>query len=184
MNRVVLTSSAAIEQQISVYRTLSMVFLIAGCVLLAIAVGLFFWFRIANIFAVKLGIAAKRTIKEIEDVNSETGRMNVPARRGSKAGKRAGSGSGGNQKWNTSQLDARGTVVPPPQAERQGQTMVSEGSGETSLLDSGAYETGVLGAAVSQAVSETSDLKDDTEVQIGKFIITRNIVMIHTEESI
>lgn len=181
MKAIVLTSSAVIEEQIAAYHTLSTVFLITGCVLLAITIALFFGFRIANVFAVKLGIAAKRTIKEIEDVNSETGRMNVPARRGgSRAAKRSGNSIGGNQKWNTSQLDAKGTIVPPS----QNQSLISEGSGETSLLESGDHETGVLNTAVSYAASETSGLRDDAVVQIGKFIITRNIMMIHTEETI
>lgn len=181
MKMFVLTSSAAIEQQISAYHTLAAVFLIAGCVFLAITAVLFFWFRIANIFAVKLGIAAKRTIKEIEDVNAETGRMNIPKRKGVRTVKKTGSGG---QKWNTSQLNAQGTVIPPSQIAAQSQSMISAGSGETSLLESGGHETGVLGAAVSRAVSETSDLKDDAVVQIGKFIITRNIMMIHTDETI
>lgn len=179
MSGIVMTSSGIIEQQISIYHTLSTVFLFLGCVFLTITVALFFIFHIANIFAVKLGIAAKRTIKEIEDVNAETGRMNVPIRRSvGRDAKRPG--GGGNQKWNTSQLDAKGTIISPSQS----QVMASEGSGETSLLESGDHDTSVLSGAVSYSASETSDLKDDTVVQIGKFTITRNIMMIHTEETI
>lgn len=182
MKAIVLTS-AAVEQQIAAYHTLSTVFLIVGCVFLVISAALFFLFHIANLFAVKLGIAARRTIREIEDVNSETGRMNVPARRGSRAAGGSGKGSGGNQKWNTAQLDARGTILPPKETMRN-QPLASEGSGETSVLETGDHETGVLGVTVSRAVSETSDLKEDAAVQIGRFVITRNIIMIHTQETI
>ena len=84
MNGMLLISTADIEQRLSTYHTLAVLFLAIGGVSLAAAVAQFFGFHIAKIMAVKLGIAAKRTIKEIEDANAETGSMAKSVRKGAR----------------------------------------------------------------------------------------------------
>lgn len=152
MKEILMTSTAAIEQRLSVYHTLTNLFLAVGCVSLAASIALFFSFRIARIMAVKLGIAAKRTIKEIEEANIDTGNKGKSYR------------------------DSRDS--------RRREFLVNEGSGETSLLGAPDNDTVVLNAAASQLVGETTELEEDAGVQIGRFTITREIVMIHTEERI
>ncbi len=179
MNGILLTSTAAIEQRLSTYHTLTILFLAIGGMSLTVAIVQFFGFHVTKIMAVKLGIAAKRTIKEIEDANAETGSMAVTARRGARAMGRASRGGKGRM-WNTSQL---GGGEMSAQQERQ-EFLNSEGSGETSLLGISDNDSAVLSAVAPQAVNETSGLNDDVAVQIGKFTIVREIMMIHTEERI
>lgn len=169
MNGMLLISTADIEQRLSTYHTLAVLFLAIGGVSLAAAVAQFFGFHIAKIMAVKLGIAAKRTIKEIEDANAETGSMAKSVRKGARVpGK--------------SSRDGRGREMPPQPAEPE--FLSSEGSGETSPLRVFDNDTAVLSAVAPQAVSETSELDDDAAVQIGRFTIIREIMMLHTEERI
>lgn len=177
MNGIYVTSTAAIEQRLSAYHTLTILFLITGCVCLTAAAALFFGFRITRIMAVKLGIAARRTIREIEDANAETGSMTAAGR-----GRRSHQGSRGSRSgmWNTSQLNRPGLPTASPQRE----FLKSEGSGETSLLGVSGNDTAVLSAAALREASETSDLREDVAVQIGRFVIIREILMIHTEERI
>lgn len=173
MNVFLMTSTAAIEQRLSVYHTLTTLFLILGCVSLAAAVALFFGFHVTRIMAVKLGIAARRTIKEIEDANAETGSISAAARKAARNGR-------GGRMWNTSQLSS-GEL---PSSTMGREALSGEGSGETSLLGMPDNDTAVLSAVALPPVSETSDLKEDVAVQIGRFTITREIMMIHTEERI
>ncbi|MDE7222771.1 MAG: hypothetical protein K2O34_03185 [Acetatifactor sp.] len=173
MNAFQMTSTAAIEQRLSAYHTLTTLFVVLGCVSLAAAVALFFGFHVARIMAVKLGIAARRTIREIEDANAETGGISAAARKAAQSGR-------GGRMWNTSQLNGEEHSSFTTGRE----ALPGEGSGETSLLGRDDNDTAVLSVVALPPVSETSDLKEDVAVQIGRFTITREIMMIHTEERI
>lgn len=79
MNSIILTSTAEIEQQVLVYRSISTAGLVLGGICLVIAVWLFWRFRIVNIIAVKLGFVARQSIKEIEEANAEKGQIKMEA---------------------------------------------------------------------------------------------------------
>lgn len=169
MEMIMITSSAV--GQVELYNTLSTTFLVIGIIFLILAVVLFFLFRVANILAVKTGRAQRRTIKEMESINAETGRLHSRVRRNDAAG-----GQPRKEMWNTTQLDADDVA-----SVSSGYSAVDEGNNNTTLLNMGNNDTTVLNA-VAIGMNDTRALGEEVEVQIGKFVIVREIVMIHTEE--
>lgn len=154
--------AAAAGQQLSTYRMLSLVFLTIGCICLGLAIVLFFLFHIANVLTVKLGIRARRTIREIENDNGVRERKKaVKRKKKSVPGEGAIKDNGDSaRRWNTSQLD-----------NREDWTMASDLScGVTMRMepDSGG----------------TCKLDEDREIKPGRFVIVRDIVMVHTQEVI
>lgn len=154
--------AAAAGQQLSTYRTLSTVFLIIGGICLGLAIVLFFLFHMANVLTVKLGIRARRTIREIENGNGVKERKKAAKRKkkpvpGGRAVKEAG---GRAERWNTSQLGSREDRVMASDSACGVTTRMEPESGGTSKLD------------------------EDREIKPGRFVVVRDIVMVHTQEVI
>lgn len=167
---IMITVSTAMNQ-VALYNTLSTVFLVTGILFTLLSVTLFFLFRVGNILAVKTGRAQRRTIREMESINAETGRLQRAKRNVSSGSSAAG------QMWNTSQLDVE---MPEGRVETG---VMSMGTNDTTILNAGSSDTTVL-SPYTMGLGDTSALSDDAAVPIGKFVITREIVMIHTEEAV
>lgn len=158
------------QNQVILYSTLSNVFLAVGILFLVISVVLFFVFHIAGIFSIKTGRAQRRMIREMEDLNAETGRLQARARSSVSASDAA------RKMWNTSQLDT--------DRERSPDTNILDTAiDDTTVLNVGYNETTVLNPQ-TVGMSDTSTLAEDIAVPIGKFVIVREIMMIHTEEAV
>lgn len=158
------------QNQVMLYSTLSNVFLAVGILFLVISVVLFWVFHIASIFSIKTGRAQRRMIREMEDLNAETGRLQARARVGISTSDAA------RQMWNTSQLDADRERSPDV-------NILNPAVNDTTVLNVGSNETTVLNPQ-TVGMSDTSTLAEDMAVPIGKFVIVREIMMIHTEEAV
>lgn len=152
---------------LSTLNTLFYVFLSLTIVFFLISVLLFFIFDIRRVFMIITGRAARRDIKKIQDESFQTGRL---SRNGSATTLYNGSGSLAESDELSKTEDVSSVA--------QSQTGTYAGEGDaTTLLEEG---TTVLN------VDETTVLnKGSSEnVKIGKFVITRKEINIHTDEVI
>ncbi|MCI6499323.1 MAG: hypothetical protein MSA21_10630 [Lachnospiraceae bacterium] len=164
---------------LSTLNTLFYVFLALTIVFFLISVLLFFLFDIRRVFMIRTGRAARRDIKKIQDESFQTGRL---SRNSSANSLYNGSGSltesdelqkteevsniSGNASSNTNTAgNAADTGA--------NATTVLQSEGTTVLNQE---ETTVLNAGVSDGAT--------SNVKIGKFLIIRKEINIHTDEVI
>lgn len=188
-NAILLASMQEIQRQVDVLHTISMVCLVIAIVLLIAAIVEFFLLDILKIILIKTGRAAKMGIRELEAENAGSGRLK------SRAGK-------GHNMWNTS------APLEPPMGSAEGQAadaanftaseqnggsegtalLENAGSENTTLLEGlGSNETTLLEQQAQYDYSNaniTMPLPEEPPVKIGRFLIVRNIMMIHTDEVI
>lgn len=192
-NIILLASMQQIQQQVNILHTISMVCAIIAVVLLIAAVVEFFLLDIFKIILIKSGRAARMGIRELEAENAGSGRL-----------KRKGKNA--HNMWNTaspikaqqgdleenavSQAADGGNAAAPEKENCVKSTAVLEniGADGTTLLEGlGSNETTLLGQQMQYDYSNTNitmPLPEEAPVKIGKFLIVRNIMMIHTDEVI
>lgn len=198
-----------LEQMISIYHTLFLVFLVLGLLLLVVSVVLFFRFDIRRIFDMKTGRAQKRTIQKMEEINAQTGKLrqdmvaNTPPK------------LKGEERI-TYPVTASNPTAPNPAVQKPGQAQTGNISNpgyassterarteplggdayqETSLLGTDTNETTVLSSGgnettlLSENNNETTVLSQKQmqeqrpKVQLpGMFKIEKEILWIHTQE--
>lgn len=194
-NLILLTSMKEIQKQVDVLHTVSIVCLIFAVLLLIAAIVEFFLLDILQIIQIRTGHAARKGIRQLETETSKSGHLRE------KDGKR------GHSLWNTVsplRKAERRTAIQETFDEgknvedRKGFAVIGEEN--TSLLEStGAEDTSLLEnlgngattlleqAPVQYDYSDaniTLPLEEEVPVKIGRFIITKNIMMIHTDEVI
>ena len=163
---------------------------------------LFFLFDIRTIFAARTGKQKAKSIKELQEANTSTGRL---MRRKPSSRK---TGSPENKK----PVIKKGVVLSPGEIDgsaatakiKKGKTAEikaknatsADGSGETALLDDGSEETAILGAervmtSVLDSPTVRLDSADTTvlvesasipDVEGVRFDIVKKAVLVHTEE--
>lgn len=186
MNAIFLTSMQEIQKQVDVLHTISIICLVFAVLLLIAAIVEFFLLDIFKIILIKTGRAARMGIKELEAENAESGRLLERKKKK------------GHNMWNTAAplerpQNAGGQAVPVQNAAKEegaeGITLLENaGAGDTSLLEGmGSNETTLLEQGGQYDYSNaniTMPLEEEAPVKIGRFIITKNIMMIHTDEAI
>lgn len=169
VNGILLSSIQKIQQQVDVLHTISMVCLVLMILLFIVAAVEFFLLDIFRIILIKSGRAAKMGIRELEAENSGSGRLAEPKKKR-------------HNMWNTE------SPLKEPKDKESAPVLEDIGSNDTALLgEAGSHETSVLSADVTYDYSNeniTMPLAEETPVQIGKFLVIRNIMMIHTDEVI
>lgn len=164
------------EQLISVLHTCFTVFLVVAVIMVILSVALFFLLNIVEVFNIMTGRAVRKTVQEMEEANNSTGRLR-------KVNKIAMGDI--TAPTMTDELIANSVTESlqnnAAQTEAQGSentTVLNEGTGDTTLLNSG--ETSVL----SMVNIHTNDEKNQQPINIGKFLIVKSEMLIHTDEVI
>lgn len=164
------------EQLISVLHTCFTVFLVVAVIMVILSVALFFLLNIKDVFNILTGRAVRKTVQEMEEANNATGRLR-------KVNKIAMGDI--TAPTMTDELIANSVTEPlqknMAQAEEQGSEntmLLNEGAGDTTLLNSG--ETSVL----SMVNIHAEDEQNQQHINIGKFLIVKSEMLIHTDEII
>lgn len=184
-------STAQIEQRVQLFGILKTVFAVVAFLFLLLSIALFITYDIRTVIGEKTGRIAKKSIEELERANEQSGRLRSKSSR--KREKRSGAGLSGQIKA----MDGQ-----PHRTEAPGTALLKPGnSSETAVLESGNGSTTLLGAGESQAKPEsafpdhqvhyagpdgapTAALEEKHGTSAGKFVVTKNIMLIHTDEYI
>lgn len=157
---------------ISIFKT-CLQFCIAFAILfLVISIVLFFVFDIRAIFSIRTGRAKKKTIKEMQEANNKTGRLRV----------------GG--KTMTSQLSKEDKQSINKKSIKTQIASQNIDSQQTEVLQNDNYQTEVLGKEEyiygSAPTSQLNEKSNDNSLQVNDihFVITKNIVVVNTDEMI
>lgn len=199
MDRMLLltSSTARIEEQVELFGILGTVFTVAAVLFLIISVALFFTLDIRTVIGEKTGRIAKRSIAEMERMNAQTGKLLSKNARRSKKETDTGMGSG-QMKAVNDLFDAAGASTEPLQSAAQSPSAVydaaavpDKGESATTVLESGDQGTTVLGENQAPTVhnegpddAPTAMLEEDRRTAVGKFLMIKNIMLIHTDEYI
>lgn len=157
---------------LSTLNTLFYVFLALTIVFFLISVLLFFLFDIRRVFMIRTGRAARRDIKKIQDESFQTGRLSRK--------------SSANSLYNGS-----GSLTESDELQKTEEVSIASGNAASGMnnnaSDTGANATTVLQSEGTTVLTpeETTVLNDAvSNVKIGKFLITRKEIDIHTDEVI
>lgn len=142
------------ENNMELFRTISVTFLVLALLFLVASVVLFFVFDIYRIFGILTGRAAKKTILEMEKHNAETGQLR------------------NREDISANIMKKIEDVISYPATEQMAASLepVSE---TTVLADNG-----------QQAMAETSLLAQEPNQAYGRFVLVKNEMIIHTAEII
>ncbi|MBE6707677.1 MAG: hypothetical protein E7578_00360 [Ruminococcaceae bacterium] len=149
--------------------------LVLGCVCLALAVLFFFIFDIPRVYLVRTGKGARKTIKKMEEINAQTGRLRRVNEEYMLSEDAPLTGDIGH----TPSHDISSTPQMQGGAEGNATTVLGQQI-ETTVLSNN--ETTVLNGGVqNNAVSSAYSYQRKTS---GKFDVVTNIVMTHSDEII
>lgn len=166
-----ISSLKEIEERVSLYNSLYYVFAILAVVFLLLSLLLFFKFNIIQIIAFKTGKDMKKSIKKIESQNSESGNLSAEHQV-----ERKGKRQGGAKLWNTDPLDVgkdNGRLPESEESAHENLQGIYEGQQEINNHN-----------IISRDYDMTSALNEDNDKYIGQFRIIRNIMIVHTEETL
>lgn len=203
-NYILAASMREIQNQVDVLHTISMICLVLAILFLIAAAVEFFLLDILQIILIRSGRAARKGIRQLESETFKSGMLKgkqskahgmwntaAPLKQAAPAAGNPASDNYGNGQGSRTDMD--------PGA---GNTSLLEqtGAGDTSLLDhTGAEGTSLLHSAGDNATTVlqqpqanydysdsniTMPLQDEMPVKIGRFVVTKNIMMIHTDEVI
>ncbi len=168
---------------IEILNTCFILCLSIGILFLIISVVLFFMFDIRTVYNIRSGRAQAKTVKEMQEANSTTGRLRVGKATQtaklttSKPPVAAPAPSGPA----TDELPAQ----PAPQAVQTGSyeetQLLSDDAAETSILSQDVAETSVLSSATNDVVTQTAD---DSPVEEVYFEVIKKIICRDTDEVI
>lgn len=164
------TSVAEVEGQVNMYGTITTICVILSALFFILSVVLFFVFKIPKIISVKTGRDAKKVIKEYES-GKETSQSKMLRRKNiASTGKLRNTGplnNAGGISSSDNRLSANENMTT---VLEEGTTVLSpqDVCSETVLLNSNSYVQPILNEQIWQGEH--------------KFILVRNIIMIHTQE--
>lgn len=192
-----------LEKMINIYHTAFIVFLILTIVFLVVSIVLFFVFNIPSIFDMKTGRGAKRKIREMKELNDQTGKLrqdvaaNTPVRLAAEERISAPPTEKRRNVFHDQERPAQNVQTQASSYQEKSQANIdsySEGSQETTLLSEGSQETMLLseqGTTLLDTYNEITILSSDQTMDIpqseqkklpGAFKIDKEIIWIHTEE--
>lgn len=177
-----------VEQLINIYHTCFIVFLCLAILFLIATVVMFFVFKIPKIFDLRSGRGAKRTIQKMQEQNAQTGSLRTDA----------------VVRTEKNPQSVRDVVTYPKTKEMyaaqdggEQTTLLQQNAGEeqTTLLqqDAGEEQTTLLrqatedlsqaeaAAARQSAAKEQSGANEQSAKPVGKFVIRKNIMIVHTD---
>lgn len=199
------------EQLIAIYHTGFIICLCLTILFAVLSVVIFFRFKIRRVFDFLTGRAQKRTIRQMEEENAQTGKLRqdtyVPETTGDLYKTPSGSippviypptgevatGSEPTEKMHAngsvSQGDERTEIL--PEGSEETTLLQGDGSEETTLLSGSADETTVpLYGAQGETMLLTPELEKamreerEKKAYSGRFEIIKETMLIHTEERI
>lgn len=199
------------EQLIAIYHTGFIICLCLTILFAVLSVVIFFRFKIRRVFDFLTGRAQKRTIRQMEEENAQTGKLRqdtyVPETTGDLYKTPSGSippviypptgevatGSEPTEKMHTngsvSQGDERTEIL--PEGSEETTLLQGDGSEETTLLSGSTDETTVpLYGAQGETMLLTPELEKamreerEKKAYSGRFEIIKETMLIHTEERI
>lgn len=159
------------EQLINTLHTCFMAFLVITILFFVTSIALFFLLDIKTVFNHLTGRAVKKTIAQMQEANASTGRLR-------KVNKMA--------MGEMTPISVTDDLVAESVTERLQENMV-EGSEQTSLLDEGGEYTTLLNAGETSVLNESILQEQEMEplkVTMGKFVVTKKEMLIHTDEMI
>lgn len=169
-----------LEQIIKIYHTAFIIFLVLTIIFLGISVLLFFRFNIRNIYDLRTGRGAQKTIQKMEEINAQTGKLRqdiTPPTPSTLSGR--------------DRISAP-TIEPIRNSGTTETALLNEsGMEETALLNEpGIEETALLNELGEQETGgtvllseQTKDIPQPESKEIpGVFKIEKEIMWIHTEE--
>lgn len=151
-------SVTEIENQVSLYRNIKMVFSILCILFLVISIILLVVFKIPKIISIKTGLAAKRTIKEFENGIEKDSRTHI-------------------RKYKVDSKESADTTILPENLDGCASTIVQE----TTIMES-IQNTSILDDGQQTTLLELQDSALAKKHSKRKFVLEKNIVVIHTEE--
>lgn len=170
VNLFILSSVLNVERQVDMLNTISTVCLVLAIVFLVVAVIEFFLMDIWKIILIRSGYAARKGIKILEAENSGSRKLGTGEMRKK------------HSMWNSA------APLEKPENVSRIVEMKNAAMPETSLLSENENnETSVLEQGYSQDYSNgniTMPLEEEMNIRIGRFVIIKDIMMIHTDEMI
>ncbi len=190
---------ADVTAKIELYHRLFLVCLGLAILCLVLAIVLFFVLDIRTVLGYLTGRSAKKKIRELEADNAKSGRLSARERTSMQyvaqdmktdMGVRQPASPGARKVENAveqAQPQRQGYVPPPqtaPEPEPQTDLLYSvQEEQETSLLQgTGEQETSLL--QEEQNPDAATEVLKNSETVSGKFILERELILIHTEEVI
>ena len=182
MNNLPIVMAEAAGTDSNIWQILFIVLLVAGIICFVLAVLFFFLFDIPGVYLLKTGKGARKTVKKMEEINAETGRLRkqndyMVSQVGS--GTTAETGETMDPALNQP-FQSSSTTVENTSSEGGNQTTVLGQSGST-VMDNN--ETTVLNATAEFADASTSTYQYKRETD-GKFDVTFSLMFTHSDEII
>lgn len=160
-----------LERMISIYHTAFVVSLVLAILFFAVSVVLFFRFDIRKIFDMRTGRAEKRTIREMEELNAQTGKLRPDMK-----------------PYTSNKLKIEDRITYPITTEIQGTRPERERRPEPEKrIDTGSEETELLSSNVETTVLAGAPPQGEPLVKRelpGQFEIVKEILWIHTKEEL
>ncbi len=182
MNNLPIIMAEAAGTSSNIWQLLFIILLVAGIICFVLAVLFFFLFDIPGVYLLKTGKGARKTIKKMEEINAETGRLRkVNEYMVSQV-------ATGNTAETGEQMDpalhqpfqATSATVDNASSEGGNQTTVLGQNGSTVMASN---ETTVLNANAEYADAADNSYVYKRETN-GKFDVTFSLVFTHSDEII
>ncbi len=182
MNNLPIIMAEAAGKSSNIWQLLFIILLVAGIICFVLAVLFFFLFDIPGVYLLKTGKGARKTVKKMEEINAETGRLrkvNEYMVSQVATGTTAETGETMDPALHQPFQATTANVENAP-AEGANQTTVLGQSGSTVMANN---ETTVLNANAEYdgPVDNAYSYKRETD---GKFDITFNLMFTHSDEII
>lgn len=161
-----------IQQQINLYHTLFYVCL--GICIFFFVLSLFFFVRfdIRNIFNERTGRSVKRSVQQMEEINSRTGQLRRPVGSGNTGGLgRTGGLTGGRKRTSVRKEKMEDLVVPPTTPTEPLTGSFAESVNATEVLR---YE--------QREEITPEKAQEEVDESFGMFRIEKYMLVIHTDE--
>ncbi len=171
---------------IEILNTCFILCLSIGILFLIISVVLFFMFDIRTVYNIRSGRAQAKTVKEMQEANSTTGRLRV--------GKATQTAKLTTPKPPVAAPAPSGPATdelpapPAPQAVQTGSyeetQLLSNDAAQTSILSQDVAETSVLSAAANEVSAPVAQTSGDAPVEEVYFEVIKKIICRDTDEVI
>lgn len=167
-----------IQQQIELYHTLFYVCLGICIVCFLLSVIFFFKFHIRNIFNARTGRSVKKTVQQMEEMNSRTGQLRRPVGRGN-TGTLSRSGNLGAKRRSTVRKANLDDIIQPPSRPTEPLGPDAASAAATEVLAAGATE--VLSQELRDPVTAEM-MQKEVDESFGMFRLEKYMIFIHTDE--
>lgn len=174
---VLAASTAQIEQRVQLFQLLGTIFTAVALIFFAVSLFLFFWLDIRTVIGEKTGRIEKKSIAEMEEATAQSGKLQSV--RNAKKNKKDDADKLDIQELFQPRKLEEGPVesVPMSKTEENSTTVLQIGENDTTVLDRQVHYEGPDDAP-------TESLLEARTADIGKFVIIKNIMLIHTDEYI